>query len=266
MWLRTGNLLATLAVGAYTVSGAIIYQNDFSSDPSADFTTYYDGASYVYDGEADRVDAQRNVLERASWYQLTGAATSQADVFVKTAINITVGTPNNLYAVIGGLYGRATPGAGTYSQGYYALLGRPSWDRDDPTVRLYLGKDFDPNMTGTAADMGTVLSTGTYEASGSTDYILKLSMNDTYLVAQLWNGAGDTLLEQLSADDSQYSSGNVGFVTAVRSSSTHYLYDDFLVDNEPLENAVPEPGTSLLWLLGLASCVRRRRFRVASVP
>jgi len=154
---------------------------------------------------------------------------------------VTVGDPNNLYAVVGGLQARVTPGATTYMNGYYAVLGRYSWDKDDTALHLYLGRDIGA-MEDTSVNMGTILSAGTYAASSNTAYQLVFSLSGTSLVAQLWDAAGTIKLEEISATDGTYSEGNAGYVSALRSGTTSYDYDNLSV--------VPEPASILLLALG----------------
>jgi hypothetical protein len=164
------------------------------------------------------------------------------NVVLQTAINVTVGTPNLEYAVIGGIQARIMPGTGTYMSGYYAVLGQSSWDKVDKALHLYIGRDIGEVVT--SVDMGTILATGTYNALGGTDYLLRFSLSGTNLVAQLWDAGGTTKLEEISAIDGTYAEGNAGYVSALRSGTTSYYYDDLNV------SVVPEPASILLLALG----------------
>jgi hypothetical protein len=126
--------------------------------------------------------------------------------------------------------------------GYYAVLGQSSWDKVDKALHLYIGRDIGEVVT--SVDMGTILATGTYNALGGTDYLLRFSLSGTNLVAQLWDAGGTTKLEEISAIDGTYAEGNAGYVSALRSGTTSYYYDDLNV------SVVPEPASILLLALG----------------
>lgn len=253
-------IVGVLLVMATPAMADVIFSTDFSSDPASNFASYHDTTVFDWDSENQRLHADRGTLY-TGFYQLTNsAATSLADVVLQTTINVTPGDPNNLYAVIGGVQARIAPGIGSYTNGYYAVLGRPSWDRGDTALHLYLGLDI--GSVNTSADMGTILGTGTYDASGNTSYQLLLSLFGTNLVAQLWDAAGDNMLDEISAYDATYSQGNVGYVSALRSASTHYYYDDLTV------SSIPEPSTMLLLMTGalVLVCCRRMRTKEHSEP
>ena len=233
--------------------GGVIFDTDFASDPASNFASYHNTTVFDWDSGNQQLHADRgSSTPYTGFYQLTNsAATLLADVVLQTTINVTPGTPNNLYAVIGGVQARTEPGTGSYTSGYYAVLGRPSWDTDDTALHLYLGLDV--GSVDTSVDMGTVLATGTYDASGDTSYQLLFSLSGTNMVAQLWDAAGDNMLDEISAHDATYSQGNVGYVSALRSSSTHYYYDDLTV------SAIPEPSILLLLMTGGVVLLRRQR-------
>ena len=84
---------------------------------------------------------------------------------------------------------------------------------------------------------------------------MRFSLIGANLVAQLWDGAGENMLEEISASDTAYAQGNAGYVSALRSASTHYYYDDFSV------SAIPEPSALLLLMMGGLVFVRCRRMR-----
>lgn len=252
------------------ISAAVIYVNDFSSNPSGDFTFYGASINYAHNSSAEVLAATRSDANRkVGAYQLTAPGfTGLSDVVVQTSLTVTTGSLQNNYALIGGVYGRITPGPADYLQGYYAVLGRDLWVGNDPTMRLYLGRDMGPDLIGSgdvSADMGTVLGEGSFAAVGDTEYVLRLSMNERYLVAQLWNSTATVLLDQVTANDSTYSQGNVGYLTALRSGSSVYTYDNFLLDDEPMQAVIPEPDSLVLGLIGAGlifwGCRRAKKTR-----
>ena len=230
---------------------------DFSSDPAGDFLSYNNTTVFDWESGNQRLHADRGASTPfAGFYQLTSSpATSLADVVLRTTIDVTTGTPNNLYAVIGGVQARTTPGSVSYASGYYAVLGRSSWDRDDPVLHLYLGRDIGA-VDDTSVATGTLFATGTYNAAGGTSYQVLFSLSGADLVAQLWDAAGENKLDEIFAHDATYSQGNVGYVSALRSASTHYHYDDLTVA------AIPEPSGMMLVMAGALVFVCCRRMKI----
>jgi len=246
-------MVVVLLLSTTSSMANVIFSTDFSSDPANNFVSYNNDTVFDWDSGNQLLHVDRgSSTPFLGFYQLTNsAATALGDVVLQTAINVTPGSPNNLYAVTGGVQARTTPGTGSYTNGYYAVLGQPSWDADDTALHLYLGLDI--GEVDTSVDMGTILAVGTYDASGNTDYQLRFSLSGTSLVAQLWDVTGENMLEEISAHDGTYSQGNVGYVSALRSATTHYYYDDFTV------SAIPEPASLLLLMMGGLVLVRCRR-------
>jgi hypothetical protein len=249
-------VLSILLFNVDSSKASVIFSTDFSSNPASDFTSYNNTTVFDWDSANQRLHADRgSSTPYLGFYQLTNpAAVAMSNVVLQTAVNVTVGTPNLKYAVIGGLQARTTPGATTFANGYYAVLGQSSWSKTDKSLHLYLGRDMGAVVD--EVDMGTILSTGTYAASGDTDYQLRFSLSGTSLVAQLWDASGTTKLEEISATDGTYSEGNAGYVSALRSATTHYYYDDFSVD------AIPEPAVlGLICLMGVSMLAAKRIFK-----
>jgi hypothetical protein len=89
-----------------------------------------------------------------------------------------------------------------------------------------------------------------------TQYTLTLETTDTTIVGSLWNvgQVGTSLVGQVTATDATYASGGVGMFAVCQAPmpTVDTTFGNYLV-------MIPEPGSGLLLLLGLAGFVAGRR-------
>lgn len=227
----------------------LIYFNDFSEDPSDDFTFFGASISYDYSSEHEVLEATRSdSLRQVGAYQLVAENfTNLNNKAVQTSIDVTIGNIQNNYAIIGGVYGRINSDPDNYLQGYYAVLGQPEWDNNDPNLKLFLGRDMGTHLIGPSdvyVDMGTILKAHADGVVAFNTYVIELIMDGDQITAKLWDENKTTLLRSITATDDKYTHGNAGYLTALRSGTSKYTYDNFSVyvlDHDP---SAPLPAES----------------------
>ena len=233
--------------------GNVAYQNDFSSLTDAGWThlsvfATSTGQTWSAATGAYQMTAPPNGYNPGTGkYGFVGSAVTgltvdngyvQSDVVSWQGLGL-----NGAWGVASRLKGLSTPLGLTG----YAFVFEPYGNGGAGDIRLErLGP---PSIFNSLGALNVTLTPGT-------QYTLTLETTDTTIVGSLWNvgQVGTSLVGQVTATDATYASGGVGMFAVCQAPmpTVDTTFGNYLV-------MIPEPGSGLLLLLGLAGFVAGRR-------